>query len=208
MKRKVIITSILVIAVAITATAVTASHFRSKGELNFFGATKNTKTDKTVAATVNNTKIYQHQIDFQRASQQLSKENAENSGYDASKITVQTDKEILDELIRNEVVLQEAKKQKLAADYSEAKKYIKSNYDAIIEKNDENAKILKEYMNELELDEDEYIKQASEAYQNVLTRSNLYESFIKGKIGTADELQQQYEIYVSELIKAASIKYN
>ena len=53
-------------------------------------------------------------------------------GGDVSKITVQTDDEILETLIYNEVILQEAKKQKLTADYSDAKKQQEEYFETIV----------------------------------------------------------------------------
>ena len=142
-----------------------------------------------------------------QSSQRLSKENAEKNSYDTSEITVDSTDKILKNIIRETVALNEAKRLKLTAKYSDAKKYITENYNAMMSEDSENSRFMKQYLSEMNFSEKEYIKQASEAYQDTLTRTNLYNYFIKDREGSEEELKSQYEQYLDELTDKADIVY-
>ena len=108
----------MILTVAISVVAV---HSVDVDNRKFFNIAKKYKQDKSLVAVVGNEKIYQYQIDIQRSAQELSKKNAVEMGADETTIIIQTDDEILENLIRNEVILQEAKSQKLTSTYSDAK---------------------------------------------------------------------------------------
>lgn len=207
MKKKFFVLGAIVLLLALSATGVFAKHHFSKEENDFFDTAKKIKNDKTVVAIVDNEKIYKYQIDFIKASQRLSQKNAELSGIDASEITVQSDEEILQQLIRNTVIVQEAKRQKKEAKYNDAKKYIKTNYDKIMADNDSNSEFLRKYMSELGLSENEYIKLASQGYQDTMTRENFYNDFAHKNSETTENIQELYEQYVLQLLDGADVQY-
>lgn len=207
MKKKFFVLGAIVLLLALSATGVFAKHHFSKEENDFFDTAKGIKNDKTVVAIVDNEKIYKYQIDFIKASQRLSQKNAELSGIDASGITVQSDEEILQQLVRNTVIVQEAKRQKKEAKYSDAQKYIKTNYDKIMADNDANSEFLKKYMSELGLSENEYIKLASQGYQDTMTRENFYNDFALKNSEATENIQELYEQYVLQLLDGADVEY-
>lgn len=206
--KKIIIALIAVISLGVIGTVgIIAKNHTTADEDKFFNSAKKYKRDKTVVAVVDNEKIYKYQVDFMQSSQRLSKENAEKNGYDASEITVDSADKILKSIIRETVALNEAKRLKLTAKYSDAKKYITENYNAMMSEDSENSRFMKQYLNEMNFSEKEYLKQASEAYQDTLTRTNLYNYFIKDREGTEEELKLQYEQYLDELTDKADIVY-
>ena len=91
------------------------------------------KEQSFIVATVNGKDIHNNQIEIVLTFQELSKENAKEYGT-AENIVVQTREEILNDLIKDEVILQKAKELKLEADYNTAEKYIKDSFDMIKEK--------------------------------------------------------------------------
>ncbi len=124
-----------------------------------------------------------------------------------SKITVKSQQEILNDIIKNTVVLQEAKSKKLTANYNEAQKYIKENYNTVMATDNENSRLLKDYMEKLNLSENEYLKKSSEAYQDTMTRGNFYNAFVKEKTGSSENIEKLYEEYVKKLVDKADIVY-
>ena len=201
-KSIIIITCILLLLV--TGIGVVAVQVIDKKNIDFFGASKKMKEDKTVVAVVNNDKIYQYQIDIQSASQKLSQTNLVEAGGDPSLISLQTEDEILDSLIRNLVTLQEAKAQKLTAKYSDAKKYQEAQFAQIKAANDEQTRFFEQYRKEMGWDEKEHLKQASLEWQNVMTRTNLYNKFFEDN---PDATPEDYEKYIDSLVQKADIEY-
>ena len=198
--KKIIIALIAVISLGVIGTVgIIAKNHTTADEDKFFNSAKKYKRDKTVVAVVDNEKIYKYQVDFMQSSQRLSKETSE--------ITVDSTDKILKSIIRETVALNEAKRLKLTAKYSDAKKYITENYNAMMSEDSENSRFMKQYLNEMNFSEKEYLKQASEAYQDTLTRTNLYNYFIKDREGTEEELKSQYEQYLDELTDKADIVY-
>lgn len=196
MKKRYVALCVIICLVLCLAIGVITKLFILKG-----------KSDETVLAVVNNQKIYKSQVDIIKWSQELSRKNAKAFGTDGTEITVQSEEEILNDLIRNTVVTQEAKKQKLTANYSDAKKYVQSNYELLMSNNDENSEFLKEYMRELDLSESEYIELAAKEYQDVMMRGNLYNDFVSKNSGKQENVDDLYNEYVAELLSKADIVY-
>ncbi len=191
------IVAVTVCVICVMATIVMAVCFSLK------------TTDKlTVIATVDGTEIYKETIDFMVSGYQFSQENlAKQTDGETYGIDVPTREEIISEQIRNTVTLQEAKRLGLEADYNEAYKSAKESYDMAKEIDDENYKIILEYMKKRNLSEKEYLKIIAESYQNSFTRHNLYKDYIKDKKGTEAELQAQFDGYVDKLVENAEIIY-
>ena len=207
MKKKIIITLILVISLAlIISFGVLAEKFIDEDILKIFNSAKKANSnDKTVVAIVNGKEIYQETIDFLASGEGLSKNNTQQISEDTNSTY---DKDvILKKQVRNAVVLSEAERLGLTASYKEAEEYTKENYNLVKEIGGETYQIIKDYMAEMEMSEDEYLKKSTEVNRNMLTRAKLYDNFIKDKNGTNEELLAEYENYVDELIDNADIDY-
>lgn len=180
---------------------------------DFFSAADNVQNsdNKTVIAIVEDSEIYQENIDMVKASETLSnkhaKEYAEKNGIDSPQSTPRTDEEILNELIQNKVIYQQAEREGLLPDYKEAYSLAEENYNLIIEADDENTEFIKKYMETLGLDKDGYIEGSAQANFALMAQNNLYKKFIEGKSGTAEELKAQFEEYVDTLVENADIQY-
>ena len=206
MTKKATLLSVIVIVAVILGIGigVVAKQAIDKKNEEFFGVAKKYKEDKTVVAVVNNDKIYQYQIDMQLAAQKLSQTNMAEAGGDPTLITQRTEDEILDELIRNTVILQEAKKQKLTAKYSESKKYQEEQLSIVKAADDEQTRFFEQYIDEMGWTEKEYLKQVSLQWQKVMTRANLYNKFFEDNPNATDETWKKY---VDSLVEKADIKY-
>ena len=66
---------------------------------------------------------------------------------------------------------------------------------------------LVDYMNELQISEEEYLDRCIQVNKSKLTRAKLYDKFAEGKSGTYEEIVAEYEKYVEELISKADIEY-
>ena len=205
MKRtKIIAVIALVVIILAAGIGVVAKQAIDKKNEDFFSTAKKYKEDKTVVAVVNNDKIYQYQIDMQLAAQKLSQTNMAEAGGDPTLITQRTEDEILDELIRNTVILQEAKKQKLTAKYSESKKYQEEQLSIVKAADDEQTRFFEQYIDEMGWTEKEYLNQVSLQWQKVMTRTNLYNKFFKDNPDATDETCKKY---VDSLVENADIEY-
>ena len=150
-------------------------------------------------------KIYKETIDFLASGEDLSQKNSISAIGDTNS---NSDKNsILQNQIRNIVVLSEAERLGLVASYEDAKKYTIENYELVKQIGGETYETIKNYMEEIHLTEDEYLEKCTDSNRKMLTRGNLYKHFIKDKNGTNEELLKQYEDYVNELIKKADIEY-
>ena len=204
MTKKATLLSVIVIVAVILGIGVVAKQSTYEKYDKLFTVAKNYKKDKTVAAIVNGDKIYKYQIDIQLAAQKLSQTNMAEAGGDPSLITQRTEDEILDELIRNTVILQEAKKQKLTAKYSESKKYQEEQLSIVKAADDEQTRFFEQYIDEMGWTEKEYLNQVSLQWQKVMTRTNLYNKFFKDNPDATDETCKKY---VDSLVENADIEY-
>lgn len=206
MKKKIRFIFTIVITALVLSIGIGVIAKQSTNEKNqiFFDIAKKSKKDKTVVAIVDNEKIYQYQIDIQIAAQELSQKNAVEAGADISLMTIQTEEEVLKYLIRNTVILQEAKKQKLTAKYSDAKKQQEEQFDIIMDADNEQTKFIEQYREEMGWTEKEHIKQAAIEWQNTLTKANLKNKFFEENI---DSTEEDYEKYIDTLVENANIEY-
>lgn len=203
-RTKIIAVIALVVIILAAGIGVVAKQAIDKKNEDFFSTAKKYKEDKTVVAVVNNDKIYQHQIDIQLAAQKLSQTNMTEAGGDPTLITIRTEEEILDELIRNAVTLQEAKKQKLTAKYSDAKAYQKEQLSIVKAADDEQTRFFEQYIDEMCWTEKEYLKQVSLQWQKVMTRTNLYNKFFEDN---PDATEETWKKHIDSLVEKADIKY-
>ena len=200
-------TIIALISCLIISIGVLAENYIDDDIIKIFNAAKRTNNeDKTVVAIVNGKKIFQETIDF-LATGNLISQSTTSLNVDSYESNSDDKNEILEKQIRNAVVLSEAEKLGLTASYEEAEKYTMNNYEMLKEIGGETYNIIKDYIKELEMTEEEYLKKSIEINRNMLTRANLYDNFIKEKNGSYDELILQYESYVNKLIENAQIEY-
>ena len=181
-------------------------------------------SDKTIAVTVNGVSIYQSQIITQKEYNQLSLEtntqqiDAESGLSDAEKESLksqvleqltQTDQTILDNLINNEVILQEAKNEGLMANSADAVSMANSNYYGLKAMDSQSYQALQDYMAANGLTESQYLDQSVKIYQDTITRQNLYQKFIQTlpDTDTSDQIQSAWNNYVDELVQKANIVY-
>ncbi len=207
MKKKTIISLILIASSILIISFVTlADKFINEDILKIFNLAQKANSDnKTVIAIVNGKEIYQETIDFLASGEGLAQSNTQQISDEKNSLY---DKDvILKKQIRNAVVLSEAERLGLTASYKEAEEYTKENYNLVKEIGGETYQIIKDYMAEMEMSEDEYLKKSTEVNRNMLTRAKLYDNFIKDKNGTNEELLAEYENYVDELIDNADIDY-
>lgn len=203
-RTKIIAVIALVVIVFAAGIGVVAKQAIDKKNEDFFSTTKKYKEDKTVVAVVNNDKIYQYQIDIQLAAQKLSQTNMAEAGGDPTLITIRTEEEILDDLIRNAVILQEAKSKKLTAKYSDAKAYQEEQLSIVKAADDEQTRFFEQYIDEMGWTEKEYLKQVSLQWQKVMTRANLYNKFFEDN---PDATEETWEKYIDSLVENADIEY-
>jgi len=211
MKKYIIV--IILIALLITVTAVVAitdkdnELFDNKSTQSFFEAGKTNFENTEVIATVNGEKIYKGKIDYLVTAKELSQKNTDSSSNISSFSSDDYAEQVLSEQIRNTVVRQEAKKLGLNVSYEEAYNEAKNNYDIVKEENGVNYELIVSFMKEMGYSEKEYLEKSAEVYSEMLLRGKLYTHFTQDKTGSYEELVEQYNIYVSELIKKADIKY-
>ena len=203
-KKSFIIVTLLITVILGIGVGVVAKQAIDKKNLELFDAAKKYKQDKTVIAVVDGDKIYQYQVDIQLASQKLSQANMAEAGGDPTLITQRTEDEILDELIRNTVILQEAKKQKLTAKYSDAKAYQEEQFAAIKAANDDQSRFFEQYRKEMGWTEEEHLKQAALGWQESMTRTNLYNKYLEDNPDATDETWKKH---VDSLVENADIEY-
>ncbi len=166
---------------------------------------KANSAERIVVAIVDGKEIYQETIDFLATGEEISIRNTPSSVSD-SEAKVDKD-EILQKQIRNAVVLAEAERLGLTVSLEEAEEYTKENHKLVKEIGGDTYKMILDYMDAMEMTEEEYVEICTEVNRNKMTRARLYEKFAKGKEGTYDEIVVEYEKYVDELIQKADIKY-
>lgn len=166
---------------------------------------------KDVVAIIGDKKIYQENIEMVKASEALSnkqkEEYAQQNGLPVPKFSQRDEEEILEQLIRQNVIYQQAETDGILPSYADAYSMAEENYNIIIKQNNENTEFLKNYMRALNIHEKEYIKRSAESNRFLMAQNNLYKKFIEGKSGTDEELKAQFEKYVDTLVEKADIQY-
>lgn len=204
-KFKLILVFIFVIAVIAFLLLATDSLF-NKSTIDTSSNTQQTDNkEKTVVAVVDGKEIYQETIDFLAKGEEISQKNtALVTGETPTEVDTDA---ILQKQIRNMVVLAEAERLGLTVSLEEAEEYTRDNYELVKEIGGQNYEVILDYMEAMNMTEDEYLEKATQTNRNMLTRGKLYEKFVEGKSGTNEELTAEYEKYVEELIEKADIEY-
>ncbi len=207
MKKVIIILSVLILSVCMVTIGVLANRIISKENKDVLDSAKKARENHTVVAVVDGIEIYKEIIDFYATGEKAAIKNSGQYTPEQINDYVVDTEEILKKQIRNAVVLTEAKRQGLEVSRKEAEKYTLDNYEMVKEANDESYQLILDYMEEMNLNENEYLELCIESNTNKLTRAKLYEKFAENKTGTYEELSAQYEKYVEELVSKANIEY-
>lgn len=175
------------------------------------GKTDNAENKGSVIATVDGAAIYERDLQLVALT---TKAFFPQQAVD--------DKQIFNELIRKQVIYNQAEKLGLVVPYEQAKKAIVANYELIkaaTESQDERERadaqtafgLIEEYMRGFGLTEEQYIKMASKQMQKVMTYGAVYTNFKEGlaKDIQADDfaVNEQYEKYINDLLSKADIQY-
>lgn len=226
MKKRFFILPAFLSVLIVGTVGVVAATTGPVGFPDLFHRIKEVSQDKTVVATVNGEPIYRAAVRNQKASEELSCKQALAQGSMRQKQqerAMQTEEDLLSELIRKEVILQEATRQGLLADnkkvYTEQKEIYEalkaatkegtaSSYDLL------NYQFVCDYREALNLSEEEYLQQAANAYCLTLTRANLFAQFKQEYLADHpnaqpddEEIRQAFDAYVDTLVEAADIQY-
>jgi|GEM_PF-5348648 len=226
MKKALLLSALILLCACKTDVPATPSSGAINGFDDYFEVYKEAINDETVIAAVNGEPIYKRSIVIQHAYEELSKqqlikaleetddsvfgyEEKQKSIKEAREKKLKTDKEILDELIRKEVVYQEAVKNGCSASYEEAYDQAKEAYELVkelalkegaAESDIESYQFILDTMEVLGFDEERYLEKAAEDQRQFMTRNNLYTLF------RGDSENGDYEKYVDSLVKKAKIE--
>lgn len=198
----------------------------------FFHKTKIVQNDQTIAATVNREPIYQSSISVWREYIELSYQTGVSQVEsldipEEQKQTYleklednrnQTDEEILNALIENKVLSQEAERQGITvSEEEEAYHLAETAYETLkdaankadaTETDKNNYLFITEYRQSMQMTEEEYLKRAADGYKEALIRAKLLNNFSKALPEQANEsdTKGEEENYIEELMKNANIK--
>ena len=201
MKKTKVIGCLIFAVVALGAGVVVAHEVVTSKQEEWLSAAKKTKTGspKTVVAIVDGEEISQESVDACIINEEIIRKNkGEKDPVD--------EKDVLNDLIRKSVSFHEAVRLGLEADYETAKAEIEEGYRITMEKNDENAALMRKYLQEMEMTEAEYFEEAGKVRQRSMTRNNLYLRVTEGMEGTEEEKKTAYEKYVDDLVAKADIQ--
>ncbi|MDK2800128.1 MAG: hypothetical protein PWP27_1952 [Clostridiales bacterium] len=200
----VIVTILIVSSMAIGAAVNISTKKFDKDSAVKFGKTMknyNEKKDSKVVAKVNDIKIYEKDIQKRRDINKISKKT-------------QTDKEIILDIARTQLLLNEAKNRGIDVSEDEARTYAKKEKEMIY-KNPETKETLIAYINALGLTEDEYWNNYTiKEIQKMLTISALNRQIADEILAGSDipineKAKKQREIidnFKSEIVKNAKIE--
>ncbi|MGN0172121.1 MAG: SurA N-terminal domain-containing protein [Acutalibacteraceae bacterium] len=221
MKKAVLISvcsALLIVVLSVSVLAV--GYFQKWDFLPFFSEMKAAQNDKTVAATVNGEEIYESQIDIQLAFSELSyslaAEQVENMGVseeekqrllEQQKNSQKTRDEMLEELVKQTVILQEAARRGITVSDEEAAAYASEQYALFKEaasENEQNAandEFLQMYIQENGWTEEDYLKQVTNVYKKLLIQNAFY------KVLSEEEKIDNVDDYVNQLVAQATVLY-
>lgn len=184
-----------------------------------------------VAATVNGERIYVSEISDCLKSQSIMAECIQDIKVDG--ITEQqkeqmikntnkfkSDKDVLDNIIRNIVILQEAHRRGFYGDIEESKKTVTDSFNMLMEENENsdydsmfvfNKDLLLMYIEKQGITKDEYLIKSAEGNKLSTERALLEEDFKKSYSlafpdeNTDEQLEKAYNDYIDKLVSEADI---
>ena len=224
MKKKIILCLTIIISafllgyIGVIAAQNSTSYWFSEFINHSQGDEKN-----DVIATVNDVVIYQHTVDaykdlyrIQRAAFESSVSNSTtNNSADTlleEALELPSDQEVLDVLIRNKVLEQEAARKGITISEQELLSIAQNQYallkeaaqsDNISDSVLNNYLFILAYQREMGWTEEEYIQQSLTAYKAVIIRQMLYQNFASSYIG--ESIDEAFTNYTNNLVSQATI---
>lgn len=180
-----------------SVTAFAANGFRVSDFAGFFEKNKAMQEDETIAAKVNGEPIYQsavdRQLEFSKLSYALSMKQIQEMDIPEAqrqellkqqKNSPKTADDILEDLIKETVLLQEAERQGISVSDKEARAFALEQYTILknlastsdSSVNRKNVEFIQQYMLEMNLTEEQYMDKVTSIYKNMLIINKLYET--------------------------------
>lgn len=226
-KRTVIIVCVLILVLLGSVTVLAIGVVRDPAFLNFFNKSKELRTNDVVLVKVNGEEIYESEVEteqeFSKLSYSLALSQIDDMEIDEStkfflknqqKEMLKTKEEIIDNIIRDILLLQEAKRQGVTISLEEARRFAVEQYTILKELaatsgssvDKKNYEFILLYMKEMNMTEEQYIDSTVEKYRKILIINKLYEMQQKvDNIAINDEGFS--EEYVETLFQNAEIVY-
>lgn len=226
-KRTIIIVCVIVIVLLASGVVLAAGAVQNQDILWFVRKSKALQKDDTVLLTVNGAEIYvsdvEMELEFLKLSQSLTKAQIDTMDVDDSvkealinkhKEAQRTRDEIVDDLITNTLLLQEAERQGITVSVEDAREEAREQYTAVMERAETsdsyadkmNYELLLLYMQEMDMTEEQYIERAAEEYRKMLIINKLYETQQKADKSTVSDGSFSEE-YIESLFDKAEIEY-
>ena len=219
MKRITIVTVISILVILVVG-GVVAIGIPNSPIANFLNFNKKSAQNRDVLLIVNGEKIYNSYVDVQRNYNKLiadiykTQDEYQNLPEDQKwvidkqyeELISKKDSEIIKDLIKSVVMVQEAEKIGIAADYEDSYKAQKNNFNHLKSVNDENYKFIASYIKSMEISEEEYLKLAADSYRKYASKLNL-QKYYNETIANSDGGYKNFDEYVQALISDASIQY-
>lgn len=220
-KVKYVLFAIISIALlSVIATGVLASTHPEW--IHFFDTAKDLENDTTILATVNGEPIYESTVALQEEFASLSydkgleqinvmdiSETEKEELRNQLEANQKTSSEILDEYIKQAVILQEADRVGIEVTLEDAREIAETQYFLLKNSADEseanalNFRFLEDYMDSMGYTEEEYLDKLAESYQKTLTVKQFYDAL--PQINTLSTESVSAEDYVQMLIDKAEI---
>ncbi len=218
MKKSIIICAVILTVLLSTGVVVALSQQNSPFT-EFFNIIKNGKKDSEIILYVNGEPVYKSEMDVQisynKLTYNLLKSQQENNSLYAQNSELydkqiqesisKSNEEITNDIIKSKIMVQQAQRLGISADYDDAYKQHKSNYEVIKKQADENYRFIALYIEEMGITEEEYLEQAANSYCNLMTKYNLQTYYSNNKELTAEF--ESFDDYIQNLIDNADIKY-
>ena len=222
MKKRTILVAVIaaVLVVGGTATALIADTPMRSFVESYFSSGDGTQETGAVAAKVNGKAIYQKDVDAELTMYDVLATYVDVNGGNTSlpeewQNKRPTQAEVLEKLIRNAVIDQEAERLKLTVSQEEARKVAAEQYQVLKDaasREDEANKDARGYYQSLvdyrearHMTEEQYIDESANAYRALMIRGKVKEAFLTGYQG--DDPDGAWDAHLSSLIAQADIEY-
>lgn len=167
------------------------------------GFTIHSVINSDVKVIVNNDKIYRQQINTLQKSQKVITKIKQEQGIQID-VEHLSYNERLDKCIRDQVILQQAERDDVLADYDECYRYQKEQLENIIKNGGKDAEFISQYREMMGFTLDQYLEQATISWQISTTNGNLCTKYFEDN---PDATEQDYEKYIFSLVEKSNIKY-
>ena len=222
MKKRTILVAVIAAALVVggTATALIADTPMRSFVESYFSSGDGTQETGAVAAKVNGKAIYQKDVDAELTMYDVLATYVDVNGGNTSlpeewQNKRPTQAEVLEKLIRNAVIDQEAERLKLTVPQEETRKIAAQQYQVLKDaasREDEANKDARGYYQSLvdyrearHMTEEQYIDESANAYRTLMLRGKVKEAFLTNYQG--DDPDGAWDAHLSSLIAQADIEY-